>query len=54
MTYYPHQRPGPYRRQAAVLFAVTAFVVAVSLLVFVAASMTGATAGPMPVPTPGF
>lgn len=54
MAYYPNQRPGPLRRQATVLLAVAALVVALSLMVFVAASMTGATAGPMPVPTPGF
>jgi hypothetical protein len=53
MTYYPHHRSGPDRRRMFGLLAVTAFVVAVSLMVFVAASMTGATAGPMPVPTAG-
>jgi hypothetical protein len=54
MIYYPRRQPGPYRRQLFALLAVAAFVVAVSLMVFVAASMTAVPAGPMPVPTPGF
>ena len=53
MIYYPRRQPGPYRRQLFALLAVAAFVVAVSLMVFVA-SMTTVPAGPMPVPTPGF
>jgi hypothetical protein len=54
MTYYPHHGSGRDRRRMFALLAVAAFVVAASLMVFVAAGMTAATAGPMPVPTPGF